>query len=118
MEFTGLVGLMGCSASVFAILLNLAMLLQIRDMWTSQTHEGINPIMILFMFLNSFFWALYGFFQQDWFMIIPNTLGTIFTPIVLFLIVYFAHKKYVTKRISKKLIEKEIEKHSNRFKKN
>ncbi|MDR1818845.1 MAG: SWEET family sugar transporter [Methanobrevibacter sp.] len=112
MEFSALVELIGFSASIFAIFLNLAMLLQIRDMWNSQTHEGINPIMILFMFFNSFFWALYGFFQQDWFMIIPNTLGTIFTPIVLFLIVYFAHKKYVNKKMCKELIEKEIEKNS------
>jgi len=90
----------GALAATFAVLLNLAMLLQIRDVWNNKTHEGINPIMILFM-LNSFFWTTYGFLKENLNVIIPNLLGTIFTPIVLFLIVYFAHKKYVENKMKK-----------------
>ncbi|MDR1820432.1 MAG: SWEET family sugar transporter [Methanobrevibacter sp.] len=100
-----LMELTGTFAATFAILLNLAMLLQIRDMWNNKTHKGINPIMILFMFLNSFFWTMYGFLKQNLNVIIPNLLGAIFTPVVLFLIVYFAHKKYVEDKMKEEHIK-------------
>ncbi|MDR2624668.1 MAG: SWEET family sugar transporter [Methanobrevibacter sp.] len=108
MEFFDVANTVGALASFFAIALNLAVILQIRDMWNRQTHEGMNPILIICMFFNSFFWTIRGFLTSDMFMLVPNFLGTVFTPVVLFLIVYFSHKKYLAKRAAKMRLEEEI----------
>ncbi|MDR2830405.1 MAG: SWEET family sugar transporter [Methanobrevibacter sp.] len=108
MEFSNILGLIGWAASIFSVLLNLAMILQVRDMWNNQTHEGINPIMTLFLMLNDIFWTMYGFLRDDLIMIIPNFLGTIIVPIILFLIIYFSYKKQLEIENDKNYFEEEL----------
>ncbi|MDR2830404.1 MAG: SWEET family sugar transporter [Methanobrevibacter sp.] len=110
MEFSNITELIGSLASLIAVLLNLSMTFQIRDMWNNQTHEGINPIMLIFMEFNNLSWASYGFLKGDIFIILPNTLGSIFTPIILFLILYFSYKKYLAKKSAEEYLKEELKK--------
>lgn len=55
---------------------------QIWKIWQSQSAAGISLLTFALLTIQSFFWVLYGWQKKDWFIIIPNTLGTILAGVI------------------------------------
>ncbi len=63
---------------------------------TVKTREtaGLSLLTYLFLFLGSLSWFIYGFYLTDYPLMITNSLTTIFTGIILFLIFSEKNSKY------------------------
>jgi len=63
---------------------------------TVKTREtgGLSLLTYLFLFLGSLSWFIYGFFLTDYPLMITNSLTTIFTGIILYLIFSERNSKY------------------------
>ncbi|WP_414468607.1 SemiSWEET family transporter [Methanobacterium sp. ACI-7] len=65
----------GLIASIFAILMFISPIDQIRDIMRDKTSHTVSPIMYLMMILNCFFWVIYGLGINDFYIITPNAIG-------------------------------------------
>ena len=63
---------------------------------TVKTREtaGLSLLTYLFLFLGSLSWFIYGVYLTDYPLMIPNSLTTIFTGIILYLILSERNSKY------------------------
>jgi MtN3 and saliva related transmembrane protein len=63
---------------------------------TVKTREtaGLSLLTYLFLFLGSLSWLIYGFYLTDYPLMITNSLTTIFTGIILYLIFSERNSKY------------------------
>lgn len=52
---------------------------QIWTIWKKRSVEGVSVQMFILLAVQSFFWVLYGIQQGDWFVIIANSFGTLFS---------------------------------------
>ena len=65
----------------------------IKTVKTRQT-AGLSLLTYLFLFLGSLSWFIYGFYSTDYPLMITNSLTTIFTGIILYLIFSERNSKY------------------------
>ena len=65
----------------------------IKTVKTRQT-AGLSLLTYLFLFLGSLSWFIYGFYLTDYPLMITNSLTTIFTAIILYLIFSERNSKY------------------------
>ncbi|MBT5655796.1 MAG: SemiSWEET family sugar transporter [Candidatus Actinomarina sp.] len=65
----------------------------IKTVKTRQT-AGLSLLTYLFLFLGSLSWFIYGFYLTDYPLMITNSLTTIFTGIILYLIFSERNSKY------------------------
>ena len=65
----------------------------IKTVKTRQT-AGLSLLNYLFLFLGSLSWFIYGFYLTDYPLMITNSLTTIFTGIILYLIFSERNSKY------------------------
>ena len=65
----------------------------IKTVRTRQT-AGLSLLTYLFLFLGSLSWFIYGFYLTDYPLMITNSLTTIFTGIILYLIFSERNSKY------------------------
>ena len=65
----------------------------IKTVKTRQT-AGLSLLTYLFLFLGSLSWFIYGFYLTDYPLMITNSLTTIFTGIILYLIFSETNSKY------------------------
>ena len=69
------------------------LLQSIKTVKTRQT-AGLSLLTYLFLFLGSLSWFIYGFYLTDYPLMITNSLTTIFTGIILYLIFSERNSKY------------------------
>lgn len=63
---------------------------QIIRIWQTHSVKEISITMFFLLTLQSVFWVLYGRQKNDWFVIIANSFGTLFSAIIV--IEYFLFK--------------------------
>lgn len=69
------IGVIGLIASIFAILMFISPIDQIRDIIRDKTSHTVSPLIYFMMIFNCFFWVLYGLGNNDIYIITPNTIG-------------------------------------------
>lgn len=57
---------------------------QIWQIWKTGSVAGISILAFSLLATQSFFWVLYGFQKKDWFVVVANFVGTIFSTIIVF----------------------------------
>jgi len=65
----------GLIASIFAILMFISPIDQIRDIIRDKTSHTVSPLIYFLMILNCFFWVLYGLGINNIYIITPNAIG-------------------------------------------
>jgi len=55
---------------------------QIIKIWETHSVKDISILMFLLLCIQSLFWVAYGKQRKDWFVIIANSFGAIFTAII------------------------------------
>ena len=65
----------GLIASVFAILMFISPVDQIRDIIRDKTSHTVSPLIYFLMILNCFFWVLYGLGINNAYIVTPNAIG-------------------------------------------
>lgn len=65
----------GLIASIFAILMFISPIDQIRDIIRDKTSHTVSPLIYFLMILNCSFWVLYGLGINNIYIITPNAIG-------------------------------------------
>lgn len=65
----------GLIASIFAVLVFISPLDQIRDIVRDKTSHTVSPLIYFMMIFNCFFWVLYAMGKNDIYILVPNTIG-------------------------------------------
>jgi solute carrier family 50 protein (sugar transporter) len=79
--------IIGIIASIFAILMFISPIDQIRDIIRDKTSHTVSPLIYFMMIINCFFWVLYGLGKNDMFITTPNTIG-VFLGLATLIIIY------------------------------
>ena len=67
--------IIGLIASIFAILMFISPIDQIRDILRDKTSHTVSPLIYFMMIINCIFWVLYGLGKNDAFIFTPNAIG-------------------------------------------
>ncbi|MGZ7043444.1 MAG: SemiSWEET family transporter [Methanobacterium sp.] len=67
--------IIGLIASIFAIIMFISPIDQIRDIIRDKTSHTVSPLIYLMMIFNCSFWVLYGLGKNDMFITTPNAIG-------------------------------------------
>ncbi|MGF7118900.1 SemiSWEET family transporter [Methanobacterium oryzae] len=77
----------GLIASIFAMLMFISPIDQMRDIIRDKTSHTVSPLIYFMMIFNCFFWVLYGLGKNDVFIITPNAIGA-FLGLATLIIIY------------------------------
>ncbi len=69
--------IIGLIASIFAIIMFISPIDQIREIIRDKTSHTVSPLIYLLMIFNCVFWVLYGLGKNDYFIATPNAIGAI-----------------------------------------
>ena len=78
--------IIGLIASIFAIIMFLSPIDQMRDIFRDKTSHTVSPLLYFMMIFNCSFWVLYGIGKNDAFITTPNAIGAIIGLITLIII--------------------------------
>lgn len=78
--------IIGLIASIFAIIMFVSPIDQIRDIIRDKTSHTVSPLIYFMMIFNCFFWVLYGLGINNIYIITPNTIGAFLGLATLFVI--------------------------------
>ena len=78
--------IIGLTASIFAIIMFLSPIDQIRDIFRDKTSHTVSPLLYFMMIFNCSFWVLYGLGTNDVYITTPNTIGAFIGLITLIVI--------------------------------
>lgn len=68
---------LGFIACFFTFAMYTSTIDQIRSMRKTKKSEEVSMILYIMMFFNCFFWAMYGFFLNNYYILLPNSIGCI-----------------------------------------
>jgi solute carrier family 50 protein (sugar transporter) len=77
----------GLIASIFAILMFISPIDQIREIIRDRTSHTVSPLIYFLMILNCFFWVLYGLGINNIYIITPNAIG-VFLGLATLIVIY------------------------------
>jgi solute carrier family 50 protein (sugar transporter) len=66
---------MGFIACFFTFAMYTSTIDQIKSILKTKTSVGVSYLFYLMMILNCFFWATYGYLINNYYILIPNSLG-------------------------------------------
>ncbi len=77
----------GLIASIFAVLMFISTIDQMRDIITDKTSHRVSPLLYVMMVINCSLWFIYGFGIKDIYVLTPNAIGT-FLGLATVLVIY------------------------------
>ncbi|MDD3984947.1 MAG: SemiSWEET family transporter [Methanobacterium sp.] len=83
MEILEYIGLIAC---FFSLALYTSTVDQIKNILKTKTSSNVSFIVYLMMFLNCFFWTVYGSLKSDYFILTPNGIGIVLAALTLVVI--------------------------------
>jgi solute carrier family 50 protein (sugar transporter) len=79
--------IIGLIASIFAILMFISPIDQIRDIIKDKTSHTVSPLIYFMMIFNCFFWVLYGIGINNIYITTPNAVG-VFLGVATLIVIY------------------------------
>jgi solute carrier family 50 protein (sugar transporter) len=79
--------IIGLIASIFAILMFISPIDQIRDIIKDKTSHTVSPLIYFMMIFNCFFWVLYGLGINNIYITTPNAVG-VFLGVATLIVIY------------------------------
>ena len=76
----------GLFASIFAVVMFISPLAQIKSIINIGKSDEISPVMYIAMVANCSLWTIYGAGISNWYILTPNAIGTILAIVTLFFI--------------------------------
>lgn len=56
---------------------------EIIDLWMAKNTAGVSLVMLILLFVQSFFWVFYALQIKDWFLGVTNVVGTLLALVLL-----------------------------------
>jgi len=77
------IDMVGITASVISVIYTgFGMPVQIYKNYTVKSTAGLSLSMMVLLFLTLISWVVYGFLKTDWYIILPNFIGSISVTVI------------------------------------
>lgn len=77
------INIVGITASIISVIYTgLGMPVQIYKNYSSKSTSGLSLSMMILLFMTLISWVVYGILKSDWYIIIPNFIGSLSVTVI------------------------------------
>ncbi len=77
------INIVGITASIISVIYTgLGMPVQIYKNYSSKSTAGLSLSMMILLFMTLISWVVYGILKSDWYIIIPNFIGSLSVTVI------------------------------------
>ena len=77
------INVVGITASIISVIYTgLGMPVQIYKNYSSKSTSGLSLSMMILLFMTLISWVVYGILKNDWYIIIPNFIGSLSVTVI------------------------------------